>query len=103
MSFVIGVDVGGTTSTICIGNLEREVLMVSDQFETRNVDGPQASVDSIVKNSKACMEKLGLDVADLAGVGLATPGPATRDGVLLKSKKRKRLVFFVSTTSVVQW
>jgi glucokinase len=83
--YFIGVDVGGTTSTICVGNDRREVLLVSDQFDTRSSEGPQAAIQAIATEAAAVMEQMGASLADVAAAGLATPGPATVDGVLLKT------------------
>ena len=85
MRYFIGVDVGGTTSTICVGNQDREVLYVADQFETRSNQGPSATVSAIVDQAAAAMQRVGASIADVEGAGLATPGPATPDGVLLKT------------------
>src|SRR5215472_16469022 len=84
MRFIIGVDVGGTTTTVAIGN-EREVLHVSGQFPTRSEEGPRESVRAIVEHALAALAEVGGSIADVSAVGLATPGPATLDGVLLKT------------------
>jgi glucokinase len=83
--YFIGVDVGGTTTTLAIGNQSREVLHVADQFPTRSEKGPHEAVRTIVEQAMATMQSLGASFDDVAAVGLATPGPATVDGVLLKS------------------
>ncbi|MCB9939395.1 MAG: ROK family protein [Planctomycetaceae bacterium] len=85
MSYCIGIDVGGTTSTIAIGNSERVVLDVSDQFATRTVEGPEATIASIASEITAGLARIGVSPDQLTDVGLATPGPATLDGVLLNS------------------
>lgn len=81
----IGVDVGGTTTTVSVGDADRNVLDVSDQFATRSSAGPQAVVAEIVEQARAAARRIGTELADVRAVGLATPGPATIDGVLLKS------------------
>jgi predicted NBD/HSP70 family sugar kinase len=83
--YFIGVDVGGTTTTLAIGNQSREVLHIAEQFPTRSEKGPQEVVRTIVDQSMATLKTLGASIDDVAAVGLATPGPATVDGVLLKS------------------
>ncbi|QEG40723.1 ROK family protein [Roseimaritima ulvae] len=85
MHYFIGVDVGGTTSTIAVGSEQRDVLYVSDQFETRSAAGPAATVQDIVDQILNFLQHQGHDLRDVASVALATPGPATRDGVLLKT------------------
>lgn len=85
MSFFVGIDVGGTTTTIAIGNDDREVKYVSAQFETRSVDGPEGTLGAITREIAAGLKKLDISPDQIQHIGLATPGPATRDGVLLNS------------------
>ncbi len=82
MKHHIGIDVGGTTTTIAIGNDEREALLVGDQFPTRSEEGPQAAVATMVEHTVAIAKSIGVSIEDIGGVGLATPGPASFDGVL---------------------
>jgi predicted NBD/HSP70 family sugar kinase len=99
MKYFVGVDIGGTTSTIAIGNESRQVVHVSDQFPTYASEGPQATISAIVENTCQGMSGLGMSglgisglgisPEDIVAVGLATPGPATLDGVLLKTPNLK--------------
>jgi predicted NBD/HSP70 family sugar kinase len=81
----VGIDVGGTTCTIAIGDSKRNVLCVSDQFPTRSPEGPDATVDDILAQVEIELVRLGKVPTDVQAISLATPGPATRDGVLLKT------------------
>ena len=83
MRYFVGVDVGGTTSTIAIGNDSRQLLFVSNQFSTRAADGPAVTIEDITQQILASLATLGATLADVERVALATPGPATLDGVLL--------------------
>ena len=85
MSLFAGIDVGGTTSTIAIGNASREVLDVSPQFATRAAEGPPATIAAIIAALGEGLHRIGASPAELTGAGLSTPGPATLDGVLLNS------------------
>ena len=85
MGIFVGVDVGGTTSTIAIGDAQQRVLRVSDQFPTASAEGPEAMVGSIAAQLQRSLSGLGLAFAEVQRVGLATPGPATLDGVLLST------------------
>ncbi len=85
MSYCIGIDVGGTTSTIAIGNSAREVVHVSNQFGSRTSGGPTATIESIATEIKLGLEKIGVSPQQITDIGLSTPGPATLDGILLKS------------------
>ncbi|MCA9056166.1 MAG: ROK family protein [Planctomycetaceae bacterium] len=85
MQYHLGVDIGGTTTTLAIGNQDREVVAISGQFETRSAEGPAATIAAIVENATRELAKLGASLQHVRAVGLATPGPATREGVLLKT------------------
>ena len=85
MTFYVGVDVGGTTTTVTIGGDDHNVLYVSDQFATRASDGPQATIAAIVEQVQQGMQGLDATVDRVSALGLATPGPATLDGILLKT------------------
>lgn len=85
MQYHLGIDIGGTTTTLSIGNADREVVAISPQFETRSAAGPQATLAAIVENAMHELAKLGASLQHVCAVGLATPGPATRDGVLLRT------------------
>lgn len=85
MNYLIGVDIGGTTTTLAIGNDRGEILHISDQFPTRAQHGPQEVTRVVVEQAEAALRALGGPIEGVVAVGLATPGPATEDGVLLKS------------------
>lgn len=82
MSYFIGIDVGGTTSTVAIGNDKREIVRITDQFSTRASEGPTATIEDIATNIEAELKKMGSSPQEAASVVIATPGPATLDGVL---------------------
>tara|TARA_R110002049_G_scaffold46487_1_gene135194 strand:+ start:153609 stop:154679 length:1071 start_codon:yes stop_codon:yes gene_type:complete len=85
VNYFVGVDVGGTTSTISIGDPDQRLRCISKQFPTRSLDGPEATVADITNQIVIESEALGLNVDQLRQVSLATPGPATIDGVLLST------------------
>ncbi len=90
MSYYIGVDVGGTTSTLAVGNDRREVVYVSEQFRTTPEKGPHSSIAAIVGAAREATARLDISLTEVATVGLATPGPATMDGVLLSTPNLDR-------------
>src|SRR5688572_30493285 len=90
MPYYIGVDVGGTTSTLAVGNERREVVYVSDQFPTTPEKGPQSSIAAIVSAALDAMQRLGATLAEVARAAIVTPGPATMDGVLLATPNLNR-------------
>ena len=85
VGFFVGVDVGGTTSTIAIGDDRRQLRYVSDQFSTRSADGPSATIEDIAQQILIGLARCDTTLADVSQVCIATPGPATLDGILLKT------------------
>lgn len=82
MAYYLGVDIGGTTSTLAIGDENRRVVAVSDQFPTAPGAGPAPVIEAIVEAAAAELAKLGSSLTDVPALGLATPGPASKDGIL---------------------
>jgi glucokinase len=85
MNYLIGVDVGGTTTTLAVGNDRGEILHVAGQFPTRSEQGPLDVTRRVVEQAEVAVKSVGGSLDEVVAVGLATPGPATEDGVLLKS------------------
>jgi predicted NBD/HSP70 family sugar kinase len=90
LTYYLGVDVGGTTSTLAVANQRREIVYVSEQFRTTPEKGPQSSIAAIVAAAREASERLRISLTDVSTVGLATPGPATMDGVLLSTPNLDR-------------
>lgn len=85
MGIFIGVDVGGTTTTVCLGDAEGKLLEITPQFATRSVEGPEATIADITAEILGALSTHGRQLADVRMVTIATPGPATNDGVLLST------------------
>jgi len=85
MTFFVGVDIGGTTTTISIGDEQRNLRYVSDQFATRSSEGPAVTIEVITEQIILGLKRFDATAADVRNVALASPGPATLDGVLLTS------------------
>ena len=82
----IGTDGGATTSKV--GAVRSDGSVVSTkllQRPTRSADGPQAVVDGWVASIGEYLSLNALEWKQVAGVGLAIPGPFQRYGVLDKS------------------
>ncbi len=90
LKYFLGVDVGGTTSTLAVGDENRRVVQVSEQFPTTPDLGPESSIAAIEAAAVATLARLNTTLASVQMVGLATPGPATMDGVLLATPNLKR-------------
>lgn len=85
MGIFIGVDVGGTTCTVCLGDADGRLSEITPQFDTRSDQGPETTIADIVAEIVRVLRAHGQRLGDVTRVSLATPGPATRDGVLLST------------------
>lgn len=85
MPFYVGIDVGGTTSTVAVGSHHHKLGYLSPQFPTRAADGPYATIADLIDQVLVGLRSFQATLDEVITVGLATPGPATRDGVLMTS------------------
>lgn len=85
MGIFIGVDVGGTTSTVCLGDADGRLLEITPQFATRSDESPAATIADIAAEIVGALGTHGKQLADVQMVTIATPGPATSEGVLLST------------------
>lgn len=90
MTVYLGIDVGGTSSTVAVGNGQRQLVHLSAQFPTRSAEGPETTLAELVRASQAALQAVSATAAELGGVTLATPGPATIDGRLKPSPNLRR-------------
>lgn len=80
--YAFGVDIGGTTVKIGLFSEKAEVL---DKWEIPTVkdnDGERILPD-IAASLKAKMQEKGIDVSDLAGIGVGAPGAVDDEGTLV--------------------
>jgi predicted NBD/HSP70 family sugar kinase len=80
---VVGLDLGGTTINATVAD-ERGRYLLDELLETpsRVLEGPAATVAALGSAFAAALQRVGRSRADVAAVGLDTPGPASANGVL---------------------
>lgn len=80
---VFGVDIGGTTVKMGMFSDEGELL---DKWEipTRTQDGGKNILPDIADSVKGKMEKAGISLEDVAGIGISVPGPVDDEGIIHK-------------------
>ncbi len=80
---VAGVDLGGTAVNYTLLN-DREEFLIEGMCEhpARSTEGPAICLQQIADGLKVAVQKAGVSLADVAVVGLDTPGPASATGVL---------------------
>jgi len=83
MSFVAGIDVGGTAVNYTLLD-DAGRFLIDGLFEhpALSKEGPDVCVKQIVDGLDLALAHVGVSKADLVAVGLDTPGPASATGVL---------------------
>jgi predicted NBD/HSP70 family sugar kinase len=80
---VAGVDLGGTAVNYTLLNDKEEFLIEGlCEYPARSTEGPKICLQQIADGLKVAVDKAGVSLADVAVVGLDTPGPASATGVL---------------------
>ena len=83
MQLVAGVDLGGTAINYTFLTPDEKFLIEGlCEHPARSVEGPEVCLGQIEEGLKMAASKIGASLADLAVVGLDTPGPASAAGVL---------------------
>jgi len=83
MSLVAGIDLGGTAINYTFLDSE-EKFLIEDLCEhpARSKEGPAICLHQIAEGLEIAARTAGISAADIAIVGLDTPGPASATGVL---------------------
>lgn len=74
MTYVAGVDIGGTNTKIGILDEEGEIL-VKKSIKTLSLEGAEKTMERIWETIKELLSSLNIDVNQLEGVGMGIPGP----------------------------
>ncbi|NLB56841.1 MAG: ROK family protein [Lentisphaerae bacterium] len=79
---LLGIDVGGTKTSVCIGD-ESGKILVSQRIVTDPQNGPDECIGRILELCKRVLVSADLKIDDICAVGIAAPGPLdTRTGSL---------------------
>src|SRR5689334_10323721 len=83
MSLVAGVDLGGTAINYTfLDSSERFLIEALCEYPALSREGPAVCLQQIADGLAIAAKRAGVSVADIAVIGLDTPGPASADGVL---------------------
>lgn len=80
--YCFGMDVGGTTVKCGLFTTEGEVLE-KWEIPTRTENNGSAILPDIAQTILACIEKKGIDRAEVAGIGICVPGPVNEQGEIM--------------------
>ena len=80
---VVGIDNGGTNNNATVLD-EAGRFLVDRMYEvpSRVMEGPEAAIEAMVGSMDVVLAAAGVGLAQVAAVGLDTPGPASADGVI---------------------
>ena len=83
MRYVIGIDLGGTAINYTVADELQNILIQGlCEHPARSVEGPEICLAQIVAGVDKALTQAGVSLADVAAIGLDTPGPASAKGVL---------------------
>lgn len=83
MKFVAGIDLGGTAVNYTIVNEKAEFLIEGlCEHPSLSKQGPDVCLKQIEDGLEIALKTAGVAAADVAAIGLDTPGPASATGVL---------------------
>lgn len=81
MKVCFGIDIGGTTVKLGMVSEQGEILS-RWEIPTRKDSDPTALLGDIKASLEACMAERHIETSEVLGIGMAAPGPVTKDGVL---------------------
>src|SRR3984885_10741813 len=80
---VVGLDNGGTMNNgTILDSSGRFLLAQLAELPSSVREGPDKAIQSLVDSVQQVLDLTGLPVTSVRAVGLDTPGPASRDGVI---------------------
>lgn len=80
---LIGIDVGGTKVSICLGDEEGNIID-HKRIPTAQLKGPDTGLPQLVEQVGHLLRDHNLEVEEIRGIGLALPGPlSVKEGVLI--------------------
>jgi len=83
MAIVAGVDVGGTAVNYTLVDGQEKFLIEGlCEYPSRSTEGPEICLEQIAAGLQVAAGRAGVQMDEIAVVGLDTPGPASADGVL---------------------
>ena len=87
--YVVGVDIGGTNTRASVVAKDGRILSEGHR-PTKAMDGPDASIPQIIDAIREAIEKAGVSVSEICGIGMGVPGRhKTREGIVLWSPNFK--------------
>lgn len=83
MKLVAGIDLGGTAVNYTLLNQKAQFLIEGlCEYPSLSRQGPVVCLNQIEDGLKIAVETVGVNLEDIAAIGLDTPGPASASGVL---------------------
>ena len=81
---LIGVDVGGTKVSVCLGDVEGNII-AHKRATTASLGSPEEGLQKILDMIGHLLRDENKEIHEIAGIGLAVPGPmSVREGKILR-------------------
>jgi len=74
MKQIIGIDIGGTKISVCIGN-DRGNISIKDKLQTKDFKDSKQAVDAIFKSIEGLLSNINLSIDKISAIGISCPGP----------------------------
>jgi glucokinase len=89
MKKIIGIDIGGTKISVCIGTNKGEIL-IGDRLKTKDYENSKHAITSIFRSIKSLLEKKTISIDQIDAIGIACPGPISHvKGMLINPPNLK--------------
>lgn len=80
----IGFDIGGTKLAVCLAREDADGITILDKIKVPTPAGPEAAFDRFMEGMDTLLERAGMDISGLCGVGVSCGGPLdSRNGLIL--------------------
>lgn len=81
--YVIGIDIGGTKISVCIGNLEGAIF-AQQKVPTSTLENPEVGLRKIKTLIGDLLVEQNIEVQDIKAIGLSMPGPVSiKEGIMI--------------------
>jgi len=84
MKRLIGIDIGGTKISVCLGD-EKSTIVASKRIKTQPLKGAKNGLPAIVREIEQLLDEQKVLIAQIAGIGIASPGPISSKAGLIIS------------------
>ncbi len=87
--YLLGIDIGGTKSAVCIGTMEGNII-ASRRIPTNTPEGWERGIQRVIALTSDVLADARLALSDISAVGISAPGPVSlREQLMLEPPNMK--------------